>query len=71
MYVVIQISTNKAFILKESTQLAELIGVSVKTIYRNSNKEFWTKGDFNVYIATKCILKSNRGAKNGNHLKNR
>lgn len=65
MIVLINNLTNEAYICRDKTQAAKILGVNRETVRRNFERQgdFWEKFGFKVYFSYNNMLKSRRGRK--------
>ena len=63
VYVIVDNRTNEAKIYKDATQICDILGVSVRTIWRHSEKTHIERGNYTLYYVPNGINRSNRGQK--------
>lgn len=65
MYVVVDKEAKAAQILSDSTQVAQILGVSARTIQRWMVKTYVEKEKYDIYRVDEGVKKSNRGNNKG------
>lgn len=65
LYVIEDLEEKKVAIYQDSTQVADILGVSRQTIWNNSKKNTYEKGKYRLYYNREGVIKSKRGRKKG------